>query len=213
MTITNSSPLPILTDGKTKEIIKLTPVTEISTESPPTAQPSFYQPYQKQNKVQPLDSETINLIKYGEMDPQLKDILVTHHRKYREVFSGDLCVGYNGYFGPHVCRLNWSTAQRPQAKKFPVASYDHKLKGLMQEICDDLTDQGVLKVPQEHNITVQSVCPSFLKRKRRASGKAKHPLTKNYCRLLVNFGPVNHLIKNIPTPTAIPDDVYNKLGR
>ena len=125
------------------------------------------------------------------MDPQLKDKLLTNHIKYKQVFSGDLTEGYNGYFGPHTCRLNWATAQRPEAKKFPVASYDHDLQGVMQEICDQLTDQGVLKIPQEHGITVQSVCPTFLKRKKKAEGKPKHLLTKNDCRLLVNFGPVN----------------------
>ena len=69
----------------------------------------------------------------------------------------------------------------------------------MQEICDDLMQQGVLKVPQEHNICVQSVCPSFLKRKRRAADTPKHCLTKDDCRLLINYGPINQLIKNIPS--------------
>ena len=129
-----------------KEVIKLTPTKEISTESIPTAPPNYYQ-YKKRLKVPPTDSETIDNIKYGEMDPDLKEKLLTNHRKYRKVFSGDLSEGYNGYFGPHVCRLNWSTPQRPEAKKFPIANYDHELRGLQQEICDELTDQGVLKIP------------------------------------------------------------------
>ena len=83
----------------------------------------------------------------------------------------------------------------------------------MQEICDDLTSQGVLKVPQEHNICVQSVCPSFLRRKRRAADVPKHLLTKDDCRLLINYGPINNLIKNIPSAMATPNDVFNQLGR
>ena len=119
------------------------------------------------------DPETIGLIKYGNIDPKVKHILQTAHIKYRKVFDKDLSEGYNGYFGQHVCKLNWSSLQRPEAKKVPIANYDHDLKGVMQEICDDLTQQGVLKIPQEHNICVQSVCPSFLKRKRRAADTPK----------------------------------------
>ena len=43
LTLTNSTKQPLLTDGKVKEVIKLTPITEISPESPPTAPPNFYQ--------------------------------------------------------------------------------------------------------------------------------------------------------------------------
>ncbi len=82
----------------------------------------------------------------------------------------------------------------------------------MQEICDDLTQQGVLKIPQQHNIRVQSVCTSFLKRKRRAANKPKH-LTKHDCRLLVNFSPINELVKNIPSPMTTVNDIHTKLGK
>ena len=98
------------------------------------------------------------------------------------------------------------------AHKVPIVNYNHDLKGVMQEICDELTTQGVLKIPQQHNILVQSVCPSFLKRKRRAADKPKHLLTKDDVRLLINFVPVNNLIKNIPTPMVTTDDLYIKLG-
>ena len=81
----------------------------------------------------------------------------------------------------------------------------------MQEICDELTTQGVLKIPQ-HNIIIQSVCPSFLKRKRRAADKPKHQLTKDNVRHLINFAPVNNLIKNITTQMVTTEDLYIKLG-
>ena len=62
-------------------------------------------------------------------------------------------------------------------------------------------------MPQEHNICVQSVCPSFLKRKRQAADVLKHLLTKDDCRLLINYGPINNLINNIPSAMITPDDV------
>ena len=40
-----------------------------------------------------------------------------------------------------------------------------------------------------------------------------HLLTKNDIHLLINFNPVNQLIKNIPSPTITTDDIYRHLGR
>ena len=79
----------------------------------------------------------------------------------------------------------------------------------MQALCDDLTNQKVLKIPQEHGMFVQSVCPAFLQRKRRAANIPKHLLIKDDCRLLVNFGPINELITNIPSAMSTPNDVFN----
>ena len=73
----------------------------------------------------------------------------------------------------------------------------------MQEICNELTDQGVLKVPQHHNIIMQSVCPLFLRRKWKAADILTHFLTKNDVRLIIDFAPVNYLIKNILFPTHL----------
>ena len=41
----------------------------------------------------------------------------------------------------------------------------------------------------------------------------KHLLTKDDCRLLINYGPINNLIKNIPSAMSTPDDVFIQLGR
>ena len=53
---------------------------------------------------------------------------------------------------------------------------------------NELTDQNLLLIPQEHDITVQSVCPNFILRKQRAKSTPEHLLTKNYMRLLINLG-------------------------
>ena len=129
------------------------------------------------------------------------------------MFDKNLKTGYNGYFGKHECTLNWATSERPIASKVRVPSYNHELKSLQQELMDELTDQGVLLVPQDHNITVQAVCPSFIQRKQRAKDKPKQALTKSDVRLLINFGPINDKIK--PPPVHVPktDDIMIKLGR
>lgn len=145
-------------------------------------------------------TQTIDLINLKNAQEDIRDLLHAAHKVYRQVFSNNLTEGYNGYFGKHICRLSWASSQWPLAHKIPIANYDHDLKGIQQEICNEFTAQGVLKILQKHNITVQSVCPSFLRRKRTVAGKAKHLLTKNNCRLLINFSPINDLIKNIPSP-------------
>ena len=80
-------------------------------------------------------------------------------------------------------------------------------------LMDELTNQEVLLIPQEHNISVQTVCPSFLQRKQRAKNKALHLLTKDDVRFLVNFGPINEMIKPIPIHVPKTDDISIMLGR
>ena len=76
---------------------------------------------------------------------------------------------------------------------------------------DDLTDDGVLADPQKLNIPVQAICGTFLRRKKKAAGKPKHLLTKKDVRLIINFSPINELIKNVPTPECrFPTSVYYK---
>ena len=78
---------------------------------------------------------------------------------------------------------------------------------------DELTDQGVLLIPQQHDIQVQAVCPSFIQRKQRAKNKPEHLLTKDDVRLLINFGPINDKIKPIPIHVPKTDDILLTLGK
>ena len=212
MDIHNTTTKPILIDGKSTLSLKLTPTTQTDMSDPPH-NTHYYNHYSQQQPQQLPDSDTINLIKFGKTDPSIRALLESAHRKFRDVFNKDLSNGYNGYYSHHLCSLNWTSMQRPTARKIPIAGYSHELKGVMQEICDNLTDQGVLKVPQQHNIIVQSVCPSFLRRKRKAADIPTHLLTKNDVRLLISFAPVNDLIKNITSPMVTTDDLYRSLGR
>ena len=123
-------------------------------------------------KVDQIDLSNIN-------NSLAKQIILDAHDKYQDVFNKDLSKGYNNFFGKHVCRLNWATAERSSADKVRVPSYNHGLKSLQQELMDDLTDQGVLLIPQDHNKQVQSVCPSFIQRKQKAKNKPENQLTKN----------------------------------
>ena len=86
-------------------------------------------------------------------------------------------------------------------------------KKLLQDVCNDLTQKGVLGVPQEYNINVQYCSPSFLVRKQKAKNKAKKDLTIDDVRLVVNFSKLNGFLKNIPTSVTKPKDVFSQLGK
>ena len=179
---------------------------------PENIQENYYEYKPKLSKIDTCSKDTIIALE-NIKSPEAKQIISDAHAKYKQIFNKDLSSGYNGYFGKHVCRLNWATAERPAADKVRVPNYNHALKGMQQELMDELTDQGVLLVPQEHGIQVQSVCPSFIQRKQRAKGKPEHLLTKEDVRLLINFGPINEKIKPVPIHVPKPNDILITLGK
>ena len=144
---------------------------------------------------------------------EVRELIENAQSQFRDVFDKDLSEGYNSFYGKHECHLNWASSERPQASKVRVPNYDHDLKGLQQELMDQLTSQKVLLIPQDHNIQVQSVCPSFIQRKQRAKDKPKNLLTKDDVRLLINFGPVNDKIKPLPIHVPKTDDILIMMGR
>merc|ERR1711867_227582 len=209
--IVNTSDEPVILTSHKVNSIKVTSTELVDWSTPSYAALSAITT-PPQFKPMP-DSETIDTITIGDTTENIREMVTAANKKFRKVFSKDLTHGYNGFYGQHKCHLNWASQQRPEARKIHVASYNHSLKGIMQELCDDLTAQGVLRIPQQHNIRVQSVCPSFLTRKRRARDKLLHQLTKNDCRLVVNFNPINEHIKNIPSPMTTVSDIYSQLGK
>ena len=176
---------------------------------------SSYYTYKKPPDPQaPCGKKNLLLISHNRgISEDANAIIEGAHDKFHTVFNKDLSVGYNGFYGKHVCHLNWASSERPPATKVKVPSYDHELKGLQQELMDDLTAQNVLLIPQQFDIKVQAVCPSFLQRKQRAKNKPKAELTKDDVRLLINFGPLNNKIKPVPIHVKKTEDILIKLGR
>jgi len=101
----NNTTNPILLDGKQTLSLRLTPTTHADITLPPH-NTHYYGHYSPQPRTPPPDSETIQLIKFGKTEPEIKALLDSAHRQYREVFDSDLSNGYNGYFGRHLCNLN-----------------------------------------------------------------------------------------------------------
>ena len=147
------------------------------------------------------------------IDPQVIKDIKNINQEFISVFNEDLTTGYNMINGKHICKLNWANTNRPPASKVHAVNYDHDTKCLLQQVCDDFTNSGVLGIPQDHNIQVQHVSPAFLVRKQRAKNKPKDQLTINDVRLVVNFGKVNDYLINIPAPITKPKDIFTQLGK
>ena len=152
-------------------------------------------------------------INSANIDSEVIDFIRQTNEKYKNVFNEDLSNGYNMNFGRHVCNLNWANDTRPPANKVHNINYDHDTKVLLQQVCDEFTQAGVLGIPQDYGIQVQHVSPAFLVRKQRAKNKPKNELTPKDVRLVVNFGKINDHLKNIPTPITKPRDIFTHLGR
>jgi len=131
----------------------------------------------------------------------------------KDVFNNDLSKGYNHNSGKHFCRLNWANEQRPSSKKVLCPAYNSQLNGLLQELCDELTHQNVLGIPQEDNIIVQCVAPCFLRKKQKAKNKPNNELRKEDVRLVVNANIISKHLKNLPTKVTKPQEVYAGIAK
>ena len=104
-------------------------------------------------------------INHSIMTPSQSQHLQQIIDKNKEVFNKDLSKWYNHFYGNHFCRLNWPGSQRPSSRKAICPSYNSQLNTLLQEVCDQLTDNNVLGIPQDDDISVQYLHAS--------SGKSK----------------------------------------
>ena len=100
-----------------------------------------------------------------------------------DVFDQDLSQGYNQASGKHLCKLNFAPQERPSSKKVHCVQYNTQLNTLLQQVCDNLSNQNVLGIPQHEDITVQHVMPCFLSRKQKAKDKTIEQLTSSDVKL------------------------------
>ena len=131
----------------------------------------------------------------------------------RAVFDQDLRQGYNQKSGPHYCKLKFANEERPSSRKVNCVQYNNKMNVLLQKVCDELTDQKVLGIPQHENIEVQHVMPAFLRKKQKAKDKPNNELTTSDVRLVVNTCELSKYMKSLPAKISKPQDVYNALAK
>ena len=146
------------------------------------------QPPKSQNDPPDLSSISINPDRKEEYIPW-ESKFSELHKKFAHVFSNHL-PGYNGHAGPVTATVNMSNSLPPQRKgRCPQYCRD-KLVDL-QNVIDDLEIVGVFRRPEDVNVNVEYVNPSFLIKK------------KNGYRLVTSFGEVAKHSK--PSPSLMPD--------
>ena len=131
----------------------------------------------------------------------------------RAVFDQDLRQGYNQKSGPHYCKLKFANEERPSSRKVNCVQYNNQMNVLLQKVCDELTEQNVIGIPQHNNIEVQHVMPAFLRKKQKAKDKTNNELTTDDVRLVVNTCELSKYMKSLPAKISKPQDVYNALAK
>ena len=134
-------------------------------------------------------------------------------KKHNQVFNQDLSMGYNHKSGPHFCKLKFANLERPSSKKAICVQYNSQMNALLQKVCDELTENNVLGIPQHDNVDVQYIMPCFLRKKQKAKDKAANELTTKDVRLVVNTCELSKYMKSLPAKINKPQDVYNKLAK
>ena len=107
---------PVFLSKNKKSVVKITLTRMVDVEKPET-DVNYYSGPNKTN-VYNTDEDYIAEIEFNpECDPEVRKLIDAAHAENREVFNKDLTGGYNGYFGQHDCKLNWSSSKRPKANK------------------------------------------------------------------------------------------------
>ena len=206
--INNTLTKPVHLKGK-EHHLQLVSTNEIPTCVKPSPE---YQRTELTSQSVDFKIEDLN-INYKIMSEKQKSTLLSNIEKYKTIFDKDLSEGYNQASGQHFCKLNWANQEKPISKKVICPNYNSDLNFLLQEVCDQLTNSGVLGVPQEDNVTIQHVSPCFLRKKQKAKDKSPSQLTANDVRLVVNTTELSKYLKNIPTKVTKPNEVYAALSK
>ncbi|KAJ8417103.1 hypothetical protein AAFF_G00283300 [Aldrovandia affinis] len=137
-----------------------------------------------------LSSDLVALDPDDIMPSDVKDKFRALHREFDEVFDPQF-KGYNGAVGPFQAKVNMGPVQPPQ-RKGRVPQYS---RGQLQELqaqFDMLEGMSVFKKPEDVDVSVEYVNPSFLIKKPGGG-----------FRLVTAFADVGRYSK--PQPSLMPD--------
>ena len=164
------------------------------------------------SKIRSDNISNITINEQGLTNDQIHNIK-TLLEENKSVFDQDLRQGYNQKSGPHYCKLKFANEERPSSRKVNCVQYNNQMNVLLQKVCDELTDQKVLGIPQHDNIEIHHVMPSFLRKKQKAKDKPNNELTTSDVRLVVNTCELSKYMKSLPAKISKPQDVYNMLAK
>ena len=127
-------------------------------------------------------------------------LFIEQNLKYDELFE-PVIGRYNDYSGKVRARVNLGKTS-PTTRKLQAPQYDKNNLDLLQQKFDELERQGVFIRPEDANVVVEHVSPSFLVKK--ASG-AGH-------RLVTAFNSLGQFCKTLPVTMSTVDSVLRQMG-
>ena len=201
ISVTNESKSPVLVRKhdqicQVRHTTELTPDdTEIVDSNKPEAIP-----------VSITNTENINPATLVSVDPQNRlteserNKFIETNIKHKDVFSSKLGL-YNGHSGPFKHIISMGSSLPPQ-RRGRVPMYNRSNLELLQSKFDELYQQGVFAKPEDRNMAIEYVSPSFLVSK--SSGGH---------RLVTAFTEIGQYAK--PQPSLMPkvDDVLLQIGQ
>ena len=101
------------------------------------------------------------------------------HLRNLSAFNEDMLEGFRDTANPYRATFTFRKENRPPPFKIWVPNFNRRCQDLLQAKCDQLEQQGVLVDPQQHNIPIRHVSPSFITQKGgahvcRREGELKH---------------------------------------
>ena len=155
---------------------------------PPTIQIPLAPP--KSTTSLPSSAESISVDPDGLLTPSQKASFTSLLKGFEAVFDSRI-PGYNGAAGPIEGIVNMGPVEPPQ-RKGRVPQYSRDQLDLLQDKFDELEAQGVFRRPEDLEVVVEYLNPSFLVKKRNGG-----------FRLVTAFTDVGRYSK--PQPSLMPD--------
>ena len=152
----------------------------------------------------------INLIHINneKVDKNTRKRLDQIHSKYADVFHPTLQEGYNGAAGAHSVKLHWADSSRPPANKIYAPRWSTNRDDVLQSKMDQLTEDGVLLIPQEVDVQVKFISNVFLQKKGRAAHKNLNECSNDELRFLCDFTQLNSYLHPTPAKISTPQEIW-----
>ena len=148
--------------------------------------------------------QTIQSVSSIILDSQLsqddKLRFVNLHEDFTDVFQ-PLIGRYNDYSGKVRARVNLGNT-KPPSRKLHAPNYSKSNQEQLQDKFDELESQGVFVRPEEVNVAVEHVSPSFLIRKPSGDGY----------RLVTAFTSIGEYCKTLPVSMPTVDDTLRNIA-
>ena len=129
-----------------------------------------------------------------------KQMFIELHTEFDDVFK-PIIGRYNDFSGRVRGRVNVGDT-KPPARKLHCPNYSKGNQDLLQDKFDELEKQGVFVRPEDANITVDHVSPSFLVRKANGQGH----------RLVTAFTTIGQYTKTLPTTMPTMNDTLRSIA-